>query len=111
MALLKSHYIDHFDTTFTGAYHKITEVTLEAKAEPVASGEQDNDPDNNAMRINYNYNTFPHSGARWLSAASVDGGSEDLPSELLVNVSGYDSLIRECYNHLKTGALSGAIDV
>ena len=111
MALLKSHYIDHFDTTFTGAYHKITEVTLEAKAEPVASGEQDSDPDNNAMRINYQYNTFPHSGARWASAASIDGGSEDLPSELLVNVSGYDSLITECYKHLKTGALSGAIDV
>ena len=111
MALLKSHYIDHFDTTFTGAYHKITEVTLEAKAEPVASGEQDSDPDNNAMRINYQYNTFPHSGARWASAASIDGGSEDLPSELLVNVSGYDSLLTECYNHLKTGALSGAIDV
>ena len=59
MALLKSHYIDHFDTTFTGAYHKIVEVNLETKAEPVPSGEQDDDPENNTMRINYQYNTFP----------------------------------------------------
>ena len=110
MAIQKSVYVDHFGAEVTGAYHKIKEVKIELESQVRTTGEQA-EPDDNRLTLSYQYETYANSGVRWSNANSIHGGTEDLPLSHLANVSGYDSLLTECYNHLKTGTLSGAIDV
>ena len=110
MAIRKSVYVDHFGAEVTGAYHKITEVRIELESQVRTTGDQ-TEPDDNKLNLSYQYETYANSGIRWSTASSVQGGTEDLPLSHLANVSGYNSLLTECYNHLKTGTLSGAVDV
>ena len=52
-----------------------------------------------------------NSGIRYSDQMTIEGGGMEIPISSLSGVTDKSSLLTMCYGHLKTGELSGGIDV
>ena len=96
----------------TGAYHKISRIDLEVVHRTLTTGEdQDGGGDPKESDAEISYDIFANSGVRYDIATPLEGGRVKWPLSSWSGVSGYDSLIDSAYEFLKTGELSGGIDV
>ena len=63
------------------------------------------------LRLECNWETFANSGIRYSDPMTIEGGGMEIPISSLSGVTDKNSLLTMCYGHLKTGELSGGIDV
>ena len=115
MAIQRDHTLGSWGgITITGCYHRINSVELRWQSDPVPTGIPDEDLDSYKTEYDFriDWETFLNSGERYSITGHAHGGdSADAPLSILSGVSGQDSLIAASYDYLKTGVLSGGLDV
>ena len=86
----------------TGAYHRIHSINLVFESDPKPTGlDEQHSHVGEELRFECNWETFANSGIRGM----------EIPISSLSGVTDKNSLLTMCYGHLKTGELSGGVDV
>ena len=114
MAIQRDKYLDQYDTTITGCYYRVNKVELRYETQPLPTGVSDDDRNNyrNEYECDIEYEVFLNSGERYsISGHSTECQSVRAPISIMTTVSGKDSLVAAAYDFLKTGELSGGIDI
>ena len=95
----------------TGAYHRIHSINLFFESDPRPTWHDEQHPYEEHLRFECNWETFANSGIRYSDPMTIEGGGMEIPISSLSGVTDKNSLLTMCYGHLKTGELSGGIDV
>ncbi len=96
----------------TGAYHRIHSINLVFESDPKPTGlDEQHSHVGEELRLECNWETFANSGIRYSDPMTIEGGGMEIPISSLSGVTDKNSLLTMCYGHLKTGELSGGIDV